>query len=68
MVRDQRDEGGAWIYLDTAGTQSNGTNVFTVDATGGGAALAPSSVGTSTVNRWLKIDIGGVGYYIPMWT
>ena len=30
--------------------------------------VAPTSVGTATISKWLKIKVGNTYYYIPMWT
>lgn len=30
--------------------------------------VAPAAVGTATISKWLKIDIGGTDYFIPLWT
>ena len=30
--------------------------------------VAPSAVTTSTISRWLLIDVEGAQYFIPMWT
>lgn len=30
--------------------------------------VAPASVGTATISKWLKVFIGGTAYYIPLWT
>lgn len=65
MAREQRDESELYI---TGRVEANATAVATMDKTGGGTALAPAGVTTSTIAKWLKVNDGSDTYYIPMWT
>jgi len=42
--------------------EANGSATVTI------SNVAPAGVGTATISQWLKVDVGGTTYYIPMWT
>ena len=70
MVRNQRDEtlvieGGTVINIPAADSRYISENASeTVTITN----VAPSGVGTATIAKWLRIQVAGTSYYIPMWT
>ena len=71
MARNQRDEttiisnptvGLGGIVVGAEQFEANGTSNVTI------SNVAPSGVGTATINKWLKINSGGIAYFIPVWT
>ena len=49
--------------LKAAGlVESNGSANVTI------SNVAPTAVGTATISSWLKVDISGTDFFIPMWT
>lgn len=49
-------------FIDGSITEENATANVSI------TNVAPAAVGTATISKWLKIDIGGIYYFIPMWT
>lgn len=67
MVRNERDETlfvstPDDITFATRHMSDNGSNNVTI------SNVAPAGVGTATISKWLVVSIGGVTYYIPLWT
>ena len=70
MTRNQRDdtlviEGGTVINIPEADSRHIAENASeNVSITN----VAPEGVGTATIAKWLRIQVAGTSYYIPMWT
>jgi hypothetical protein len=68
MVRNQRDETteitGALLNVENSSLMITENATANVSVTN----VAPAAVGTATISKWLRVQIGGVNYYVPMWT
>ena len=65
MGRSQRDESHnivGTITTDSTRTVANGSENITISNVGN------SGIGTATISKWLRMDIDGTTYYIPLWT
>jgi len=67
MPRNQRDENTVIVtpedlYMDSSQLTANATETVTI------TNVAPAAVGTATIAKWLRINVDGTNYYIPMWT
>ena len=63
MGRSLRDESVEWKSpIVTDKIEENGTNTVTI------SNVAPATVGTATIARWLKIRVSNTDYFIPCWT
>ena len=59
----QIDASGNFKFSHSAQWTANGTNTVTI------SNVAPSGVGTATINKWLTVqDNNGNTFYIPVWT
>ena len=68
MTRNQNDENlivttPEVIKISNSSFAGNGTNTVTI------SNVAPATVGTATISKWLAFqDDAGTTYYIPCWT
>ena len=54
------------IYIDkpivVGDTVANATQTVTI------SNIGAAGIGVATISRWLPVVVGGITYYIPMWT
>lgn len=53
---------GSGANIKEISAEANGTEAVTI------SNVAPSGVGTATISAWLKVNVSGAEYFLPMWT